>query len=39
MTAMALQRLRSAAARLIGVLSDEQKSAGQGALSAMGVSF
>jgi LTXXQ motif family protein len=39
MTAVALQRLRTAASRLIGVLSDEQKSAGQGALSAMGVSF
>jgi len=39
MTAMAMQRLRTAAARLIGVLSDEQKSAGQNALHSMGVSF
>jgi hypothetical protein len=38
-TAVALQRLRSAAGPLISVLSDEQKSAGRGVLQSMGVSF
>jgi len=39
MTAVAVQRLRAAAARLVSTLSDEQKMAGQSALQAMGVSF
>src|SRR5215467_4650182 len=39
MTAVAVQRLRAAAARLVSTLSDEQKIAGQSALQAMGVSF
>jgi len=39
MTAVAVQRLRAAAARLVSTLSDEQKIAGQSALQSMGVSF
>ena len=39
LTGMAMQRLRSAAQPLIGVLSDEQKEAGRTVLASMGVSF
>jgi len=39
LTGMAMQRLRSAAQPLIGVLSDEQKEAGRNVLVTMGVSF
>ena len=39
LTAMAIQRLRSAAAPLISELSDEQKQAGRNVLQSMGVSF
>lgn len=39
LTTMAMQRLRSAAEPLIGVLSDEQKEAGRTVLASMGVSF
>jgi hypothetical protein len=38
-TAAAMQRLRSAAAPLISVLTEEQKAAGRGVLQSMGVSF
>jgi hypothetical protein len=38
-TAMAMQRLRSAAEPLIAELSDEQKEAGRNVLASMGVSF
>jgi hypothetical protein len=34
-----MQRLRSAAQPLVGALSEEQKEAGRGVLSSMGVSF
>ena len=39
LTAVAMQRLRSAAQPLVGALSEEQKEAGRGALASMGVSF
>jgi hypothetical protein len=39
LTAMALQRLRSAAQPLINSLSEEQKNTGRDALASMGVSF
>jgi len=39
LTGMAMQRLRSSAGPLIGVLSDEQKEAGRNVLASMGVSF
>lgn len=39
LTAMAMQRLKTAAEPLIGVLSDEQKEAGRNVLASMGVSF
>jgi hypothetical protein len=38
-TAAAMHRLKSAAAPLIGVLTEEQKGAGRGVLQSMGVSF
>jgi LTXXQ motif family protein len=38
-TAMTMQRLRSAAQPLIASLTEEQKQAGRNALAAMGVSF
>ena len=38
-TAVAMQRLQSAAEPLIGALSDEQKEAGRNVLQSMGVSF
>ena len=38
-TAVAMQRLRSAAGPLVNSLTDEQKSAGRNVLSSMGVSF
>jgi hypothetical protein len=38
-TAVAMQRLRSAAEPLIAVLSDEQKSSGRDVLQSMGMSF
>jgi LTXXQ motif family protein len=38
-TAVAMQRLKSAAAPLISVLSEEQKDAGRGVLQSMGMSF
>jgi hypothetical protein len=38
-TAVAMQRLRSAAGPLVNSLTDEQKSAGRDVLSSMGVSF
>jgi hypothetical protein len=39
LTAIALQRLKSAAEPLIGVLNDDQKQAGRTVLASMGVSF
>jgi hypothetical protein len=39
LTAVSLQRLRSAAQPLVGRLNDEQKQAGMQVLHAMGVSF
>lgn len=39
LSGMAMQRLKSAAGPLIGVLSDEQKEAGRDVLASMGVSF
>jgi len=39
LTAVAIQRLRSVAQPLVGALSEEQKEAGRGVLSSMGVSF
>ncbi len=39
LTGMAMQRLKSAAEPLVGVLSDEQKQAGRTVLASMGVSF
>ena len=39
LTAVALQRLKSAAEPLIGVLTDDQKQAGRTVLASMGVSF
>jgi hypothetical protein len=38
-TAVAMQRLRSVAQPLIAALSEEQKEAGRGVLSSMGVAF
>ena len=38
-TAVAMQRLKSAAEPLINALSDEQRAAGRGVLQSMGVSF
>jgi len=38
-TAVAMQRLRSAAQPLVAVLSEEQKDAGRSVLQSMGVSF
>jgi hypothetical protein len=38
-TAVAMQRLRSAAQPLIAALTDEQKESGRDALASMGVSF
>lgn len=38
-TAMTMQRLRTVAQPLIAALSEEQKNAGRGVLSSMGVSF
>lgn len=39
MTAVAMQRLKTAAEPLIGVLSDEQKEAGRNVLASMGMTF
>jgi hypothetical protein len=39
LTGVAMERLRSAAGPLIGVLSDDQKEAGRTALASMGMAF